>query len=83
MIRKAGGIEIQRCTECFVMSSIAGLESAQNHGPIVLIIKGQEGKRIEFLFFPRCEIRSSRGGGACHLRGNYSATAPENILGHK
>lgn len=54
MTMKAGGMEIRRCTKRFVMSSFAGPESAQKHGPVVLmnlIIKGQEGKRIELVFF--------------------------------
>lgn len=65
---------------CYVL--ILGLDSAQRHGTTDLIIKGQEGKRIEF--FPP---RDTRSGAAeveehaiyvestiCYLAGEYPRT---------
>lgn len=88
MVKKAGSMEIQRCIECFVISSFEGLGSAQKHGPIALIIKGQEGKCIEFFFlsFPPAllEVKEQpRGQGLPSTWKVQSATSLENILGYK
>lgn len=46
------------------MSSFAGLESTQRHGTTVVIIKGQEGKRIEC--FPPHDARLGAAEAAEH-----------------
>lgn len=75
-------MEIQRCTECFAMSSFQVLTLLRDTEPLISLSEGREGKRIEF--FPP---RDTRSGAAeveehaiyvestiCYLAGEYPRT---------